>query len=442
MLYTRFRRLFRSRLLRLITILLAIWTFLEAFTIQRNLIAAEIQPSSQTNEEKIFLAFLPWNNEYVLRTHLINQLRDLVHALGIEHVFLSIYENGSYDGTKDALRDLHAELEGLGVRSRVILDETTHEDIVNGRPTSPKEGWIQINKAGYEAFGVNQGDFALRRIYYLAKLRNKVLEPLADLAAKGERFDKILFLNDVTYTADDILTLLHTRNGNYAAACTLDFELPPTFYDTFALRDSNGDPALMHTWPYFASSASRNAVLAGKPVPVQSCWNGIVAMSTSPFYNHTLAEDDGPPLRFRGVPDTLALQHIEGSECCLIHYDNPLANPLGNWINPAVRVGYCHPGLMKAKFAYDWDLFKRVCSWAYEAVHPGEGRSWVGLWRVAAGMWENRLRRLVHVGGLQNWKVKRRVREWERGGKGRREVGEACLVDEMQVIEPHGWLHA
>lgn len=270
MLYVSTRRLFRSRILRIAVVILAIWSLLEAFSTQRNLIAADSQPVDRKNDEKIFLAFLPWNNEYVLRTHLINQLRDLVNALGIGNVFISIYENGSYDGTKDALRDLHRELEQLGVRSRVVLDETTHQDIVNERPTEPKEGWIQIKQAGHENFGVNKGDYALRRIYYLAELRNKVLEPLEELATQGEEFDKIVFLNDVTYTSDDILNLLHTRDGNYASACTLDFELPPLFYDTFALRDSNGEPAIMHTWPYFASAASRNAITSGQPVPCKA----------------------------------------------------------------------------------------------------------------------------------------------------------------------------
>ena len=58
------------------------------------------------------------------------------------------------------------------------------------------------------------------------------------------------------------------------------------------------------------------------------------------------------------------------------------------------------------------------------------------------GLWENRVRRVVHFSGPSNWKIRRRVAEWVKGGEGRREPGEACLVDEMQVIEPHGWLHA
>jgi hypothetical protein len=172
------------------------------------------------------------------------------------------------------LRDLHHELEALGVRSRFVLDETSHEDIVKARPTAAHEGWIKIEKSGFESFGVNRGDYALRRIHYLAQLRNKVFEPLEEMARKGEKFDRILFLNDVVYSADDILNLLQTRDGKYAAACSLDFESPPAFYDTFALRDHDGYPAMMQTWPFFRSEASRQAVIANGPVPVRSCWNG------------------------------------------------------------------------------------------------------------------------------------------------------------------------
>jgi hypothetical protein len=268
------RILLKSRILRIFLIIFAVWTSLETFYIHRNLLAtSDIEPQ-RTNSEKVFIAGLPWNNEIILRTHLINQIRDVVHALGIQNVFISIYENGSYDGTKDALRDLHRDLEALGVRSRFVLDETSHEDIVNARPTSPTEGWIKIEKSGFEKFGINRGDFALRRIHYLAQLRNKVFEPLAELGKKGEKFDKVLFLNDVAFTADDVMTLLQTRHGKYAAACTLDFESPPDFYDTFALRDSNGYSAMMQRWPFFRSAASRDAIIANEPVPVESCWNG------------------------------------------------------------------------------------------------------------------------------------------------------------------------
>jgi hypothetical protein len=155
-------------------------------------------------------------------------------------------------------------------------------------------------------------------------------------------------------------------------------------------------------------------------------------MSASPFY------DEKSPLRFRGVHDTLAHHHIEGSECCLIHADNRLSSDLGVWINPNVRVGYCHPDLHrpeKAKFAFDWNVFKQMCQMSYDAVHPGHGRSWVPPIRIALGLWENRLRRWVSWGSTTSWKVQKRLRNWEKEQLGNQESGEMCLVDEMHVIE-------
>ena len=69
--------------------------------------------------------------------------------------------------------------------------------------------------------------------------------------------------------------LLDTHGGEYAAACSLDFSKPPEFYDTFALRDSKGHEAVMQTWPYFRTYASRYAAQRSLPVPVTSCWNGM-----------------------------------------------------------------------------------------------------------------------------------------------------------------------
>lgn len=428
------RRIFRSRILRLALVIVVVWTFLEAFYIHRGILLANNGTTQHVNREKIFIAFLPWNQEIILRTHLMKQIKELIQALGVENVFLSIYENGSFDNTKDALRDLQRELDDMGARSQMTMEATSHQDIVNGRPTKPEEGWIEIDSTGYEKHDIRKGDFALRRIYYLAGLRNKVFKPFDELARQGEKFDKILFLNDVVYSAEDILNLLHTRDGKYAAACTLDFEVPPAFYDTFALRDSEGYPALMLNWPFFRSAASRNALIANHPVPVKSCWNGIVAMNAQPFY------DEISPLRFRAVPDTLAHHHIEGSECCLIHADNRLSKELGNWINPNVRVGYCHPGLHKNQFQGGWDLYSHVCQMAYDYVHPSTG-TWVSHWQIAKGLWENRIRRMTSMGWMQNWKARRKADAWERESEGNEEIGKMCLIDEMQVIEPLGWLH-
>lgn len=46
------------------------------------------------------------------------------------------------------------------------------------------------------------------------------------------------------------------------------------------------------------------------------------------------------PMRFRAIADSLAASHLEWSECCLIHVDNPLSPAEHIYVNPNVRVAY------------------------------------------------------------------------------------------------------
>jgi len=200
----------------------------------------------------------------------------------------------------------------------------------------------------------------------------------------------------------DIKKLLSTRGGDYAAACGLDFSKPPAFYDTFALRDAEGHEAMMQNWPYFRSKVSRRAMIYGEAVPVRSCWNGVVVMDAESFYRG---------LNFRAIPDSLAKLHLEGSECCLIHADNP-----GRvWMNPNVRVGY-NEG-------------------AYRQV---KGSSWMS---IAWGLWTNRLRRWFSSAWFREVVIRRRVEKWEKDNPGSHEAGGFCLIDEMQVLIKNGWAH-
>ncbi|RMZ90526.1 hypothetical protein DV736_g2252, partial [Chaetothyriales sp. CBS 134916] len=273
--------------------------------------------------ETFYIASTHWNNEDVLRNHWNDQIVQIAERFGPQNVFVSVYESGSWDDSKAVLRELDIKLNDLGVPHKIVLDPTTHQDEISRPPA--EAGWIRTSRGKKE----------LRRIPYLSGLRNLSLEPLLRLYDNGTRFDKVLFLNDVIFSIADVATLLSTNDGHYAAACSLDFsKKAPAFYDTFALRDSEGHEAVMATWPYFRSSASRNALKARRPVPVRSCWNGMVAMDAKPFY----ASDR--PLRFRAIADSLAELHLEGSECCLIHEDNGLTAKDGVWLNPNVRVRY------------------------------------------------------------------------------------------------------
>lgn len=333
----------------------------------------------------------------------------LVDRLGPENVYVSVYESGSRDDTKNALSELDVLLGEMSVQRTIRLDPVTRAEDVSR--SLDQDGWVHLPN----------GTMYLRRIPFLSRVRNRVLEPLDALASQGEHFDTILFLNDVVFSPEDVLTLLATNNGSYAAACSLDFMHYPRYYDTFALRDSSGHGTVSQTWPYFRSALSRHATQHFRPVPVASCWNGMVAMPAAPFMTPS------SPLRFRAIPDTLAQKHVEGSECCLIHADNPLSVQKGVWVNPVVRVGYNGT--------------------SYDAI---QAHSVMGVGKIWRRVWKNRILRWWTTPAFKEWVVRRRVREWVReqrrgsdGGEEEEKTEKAafCLVNEMQVIGTLGWKH-
>ncbi|CEJ93468.1 hypothetical protein VHEMI09054 [[Torrubiella] hemipterigena] len=398
------RRMARSRGVRIVVLLAMIVNFLETFSIYNRI--AQIDKSSPmvhtySKTERIYIASMHFNNEELLRNHWNRALLELVAALGEKNVFVNIYESGSWDDTKGALAELDALLEHRGIERRVEVSNTTHLDEIENPIKA--DGWIHTKRSKEKE---------LRRIPYLSRLRNKTLQDLAKLAEEGVHFDKVLFLGDVVFTVDDVLTLMATNGGRYAATCSLDFSKPPLYYDTFALRDSKGQSHIMPTWPYFKSRGSRNALMHYEDaVSVASCWNGIVVMKAKPFTSSV-------KLRFRGVPDSLAKYHVEGSECCLIHADNPLSKTLGVYLNPRVRVGYNYA--------------------AYKATHPVT--SWASPWKISYGIWANRISRWTTV-TFERQVIHHRVKQWMEEDAANAEPGVFCLINEMQVLVENGWAH-
>ena len=122
---------------------------------------------------------------------------------------------------------------------------------------------------------------------------------------------------------------------------------------------------------------------------------------------------------FRGIDDTLAAQHLEGSECCLIHTDHPASATRGLYLNPNVRVGYNRH--------------------AYEQVHS-DG-SWLTYKEIFFGLWKNRLVRWFTTPWFKEWRVWTLERAWEKQHPGRKEDGMICLINEMQVLVENGWAH-
>lgn len=125
------------------------------------------------------------------------------------------------------------------------------------------------------------------------------------------------------------------------------------------------------------------------------------------------------PLRFRGIPDSLAVSHLEGSECCLIHADNPLSPKKGVYLNPLVRVGYNVR--------------------AYAGVNPII--NWLSARSILQGLWINRIRRWTTTEMFKEWMVHCQINKWTASSPRHQEPGKVCVINEMQVLDVYGWAH-
>lgn len=193
--FLKFRRYGPARrLFRISLILIIIWFVAEIYSVKRSF--TRVGSQAQLNDVsvgRIFIASLHWNNEAILRSDWNDAVVQLVSHLGPENVFVSVYESGSWDDSKGALRELDARLDALGAPRNITLSDVTHEDEISAQPGP--EGWIDTSRGRRE----------LRRIPYLARLRNWSLSILEDLARQGVLFDTILFLNDVVFTVGSII---------------------------------------------------------------------------------------------------------------------------------------------------------------------------------------------------------------------------------------------
>ena len=153
----------------------------------------------------------------------------------------------------------------------------------------------------------------------------------------------------------------------------------------------------------------------------------MVAMPASPFVESAGA------LKFRGLDDSLAERHLEASECCLLHYDNPLTEKLGVWLNPAVRVGY-------SSEAYDGVHSRHVSPDDPTATSSADD-VWPSFSARLRGLWVNRLQRWIVPVKFKEGRVKGQVQEWMTEGEGRSEAGVNCIINEMHVLVENGWAH-
>ncbi|EAU39017.1 conserved hypothetical protein [Aspergillus terreus NIH2624] len=285
-----------------------------------------------THSEKVFIAAILYDphGEYA-GGQWGEALEQLIDLLGHDNVFLSLYENNSGKEGKQALETLTRR---IPCNKSIVIDVDEH-----------------ITFDTFPRVTFPNGERRIKRIDYLAALRNRALQPLEK--QNHVKYDKFLYVNDVYFNPVEVLQLLFCTNARdaqttlaYRAACAVDFSNPFKFYDNYATRDLAGYGIGFPFFPWFTTAGhgiSRKDVLAGRDaVRVRSCWGGIVAFNAWFFQKEY-------PVRFRAVDELF----WDASECCLVHADLQDApddvgeiQDTGVYMNPFVRVAYTPTTLM------------------------------------------------------------------------------------------------
>ena len=287
-------------------------------------------------QEKVFIAASIYDRDGQLARGAWGQsVLSLINLLGPRNVHLSIYENDAGLEAARALKELERKID---CEHSIVFEE-------------------QFDLHSVPTVKLPDGIDRVKRIAYLAEVRNRALRPLE---ASNVTWNKLLYLNDVIFDPLDAVQLLFSTNidddgrADYRAACAVDFLNPFKFYDTFATRDLDGYGMGVPFFPWFGSSGesqSRRDVLNGMDaVQVRSCWGGMVAFDAKFFQKantdgnelYTAAgqvfQNSPTGLRFRSEEDI----YWDASECCLIHADlqSPEPGNTGIFMNPYVRVAY------------------------------------------------------------------------------------------------------
>ncbi|PTU25671.1 hypothetical protein P175DRAFT_0498762 [Aspergillus ochraceoroseus IBT 24754] len=292
--------------------------------LQERVQRTEAHGRGNLRNEKVFIAAVLYDPQgEIANGRWGHALLQLIQLLGEENVFLSIYENNSGETGQRALD--------------ALSNQVTCNHSILAEP--------DLSLGGIPRVAVPGGDKRIRRIDYLAEVRNRALRPLDQ--QPDVKYDKLLYLNDVIFDPVEALQLLFCTNAGgadgvaqYRAACAVDFSNAFKFYDTYATRDLEGYGIGLPFFPWFTTAGhaqSRRDVLQGRDaVRVRSCWGGMVAFDAQFFQGVN-------PVRFRADAELF----WDASECCIVHADiqDPPSNPedisdRGSYMNPFVRVAY------------------------------------------------------------------------------------------------------
>lgn len=153
-------------------------------------------------------------------------LIELSEVLGSENVFISIYESNSVDSTKSLLKDFDQRLTEIGIRHKIISDNVgKHKGVAqSGRIKFLANARNKAQNAFYEAFPENA-------VVDSSSSSSDSSMTSSSTFQQTNKFDKVLWLNDIVFETRDVLELLSTNGGGFDQACGMDF-FPLGLYDT------------------------------------------------------------------------------------------------------------------------------------------------------------------------------------------------------------------
>jgi len=269
------------------------------------------------------------------------------------NVFISIYESGSSDATPSIIEKLGAQLKEHNI-----------------------PGMLVWNGAVRKSDG--------HHIKNMARLRNAALKPMFDAIRKhrssggkeGWIADRVLFINDVFWCAEDALRLLDSGDGGHehlsaaereaieakdylpdSAAhlrgrqqrapgqrphmvCAVDYKDGSRgvgIYDHWVFRDRYGQRVLQRPHPFMRDVFDQAAFGEARRSDVWHCWGGMVALDGEMFHKHGLT------LRWR-------TEQCAASECSHLPADIGAVYGDDAWIQQDNMVATFYVGEVRDRF--------------------------------------------------------------------------------------------
>ncbi|KAL7416381.1 cryptococcal mannosyltransferase 1-domain-containing protein [Mrakia frigida] len=266
------------------------------------------QPSPYISEPQGFYFALNLFNSKGIIPHLFQTLLTVAALLGPSNVHISIFENGSWDETVPSMAHFARALTALGVAHSLRSD-------------SHSTDWSNVDRIEQLAL---YRDVAISSLIHY----NPSDPPLFDSARAHKDSPHptlptdLIFINDVFVCPADILELLHQRRFQGASAtCGMDWRVAPEgslwgwldgwlgenyrFYDNWVTRTIEGWPTrprvdifaelrdgIRELFHWDSSTSSLNRFRAALPLPVYSCWNGMIVLNALPFLPSHIPSSD------------------------------------------------------------------------------------------------------------------------------------------------------